>query len=51
LRGIEAACRLTLRELERLTLEDARRVLAFAGDVHAEAVQALANRLAARSAQ
>lgn len=50
LRGIEAACRLTLRELERLTVEDARRVLEFAGDVHAEAVQALASRLAARSA-
>jgi hypothetical protein len=51
LRGIEAACLLTLRELERVTLEDARRVLAFAGDVHAEAVQALASQLASRSAQ
>jgi hypothetical protein len=46
LRGVEAACMLTLRELERLTLDDARRVLAFAGDVHAEAVDALARRVA-----
>jgi hypothetical protein len=48
LRGIEAACLLTLHELESLTLDDARRVLAFAGDVPSDAVQALADRLGAR---
>jgi hypothetical protein len=45
LRGVEAACRLTLRELERLTIDDAHRVLSFAGDLRSTAVAALSEAL------
>ena len=51
LRGIEAACRLTLSELPRLTLDDARRVLAFAGTLSGGAVTALARALHHREAE
>ena len=50
LRGVEEACLLTLSELDTLTVDDARRVLAFAGDVPCEATEALARELSARAA-
>lgn len=46
LRGAEAACRLTLQELEHLMLDDARRVLAFASA--GAAASALAEAVASR---
>lgn len=49
LRGIEAACLLTLQELESLTLDDARRVLAFANGVGGGAVRELADAVAGRA--
>ena len=49
LRGVEAACLLTLHELESLTLDDARRVLAFANGVGLDAVRQLADALARRA--
>lgn len=48
LRGAEDACWLTLRELAKLELDDARRVLAFAGDGSSPAARQLASALARR---
>jgi hypothetical protein len=41
-RGIEAACLLTVRQLKNLQLEDAERVLEFAGGASSAAARALA---------
>jgi hypothetical protein len=50
LRGVEDACRLTLRELGTVTHEDARRVLAFAGGDESAGASALARELSERDA-
>jgi hypothetical protein len=49
LRGVQAACTLTLHELERLSLDDAQRVLQFAAGESGDAVEALEQALASRA--